>query len=44
MERAIGDAVSRQTDAGIGLLLSIDCPDLAMGPHIKFRDATTPSF
>ena len=23
-----------------GLLLQIDCPDLAMGRHIRFRDAT----
>src|SRR6266849_9427431 len=27
-----------------GLLLSIDCPDLAMGRHIKFRDADDAEF
>jgi len=27
-----------------GLLLSVDCPDLAMGRHIKFRDAPDEEF
>ncbi len=27
-----------------GLLLQIDCPDLAMGRHIRFRDATDEEF
>ena len=27
-----------------GLLLQVDCPDLAMGRHIRFRDADTATF
>jgi 5-methyltetrahydropteroyltriglutamate--homocysteine methyltransferase len=27
-----------------GLLLQVDCPDLAMGRHIRFRDADTETF
>jgi 5-methyltetrahydropteroyltriglutamate--homocysteine methyltransferase len=30
--------------AGSGLLLSIDCPDLGMGRHIRFRDADDAEF
>ncbi len=30
------------TDAG--LILQVDCPDLAMGRHIRFRDADTATF
>ncbi|MCY3945980.1 MAG: cobalamin-independent methionine synthase II family protein [Anaerolineaceae bacterium] len=29
---------------GAGLLLQVDCPDLAMGRHIRFRDADTATF
>lgn len=29
---------------GAGLILQVDCPDLAMGRHIRFRDADTPTF
>src|SRR5271154_6789889 len=29
-----------ETIVNSGLLLSVDCPDLAMGRHIKFRDAS----
>jgi 5-methyltetrahydropteroyltriglutamate--homocysteine methyltransferase len=27
-----------------GLILQVDCPDLAMGRHIRFRDADLPTF
>lgn len=27
-----------------GLILQVDCPDLAMGRHIRFRDDDTPTF
>jgi 5-methyltetrahydropteroyltriglutamate--homocysteine methyltransferase len=29
---------------GAGLILQVDCPDLAMGRHIRFRDADTATF
>jgi 5-methyltetrahydropteroyltriglutamate--homocysteine methyltransferase len=29
---------------GAGLLLQVDCPDLAMGRHIRFRDADLATF
>ena len=29
---------------GAGLLLQVDCPDLAMGRHIRFRDEDTATF
>jgi 5-methyltetrahydropteroyltriglutamate--homocysteine methyltransferase len=33
-----------ETIVNSGLLLSVDCPDLAMGRHIKFRDADDAEF
>ena len=30
--------------ANAGLLLQVDCPDLAMGRHVRFRDATDEEF
>jgi 5-methyltetrahydropteroyltriglutamate--homocysteine methyltransferase len=29
-----------ETIVGAGLLLQVDCPDLAMGRHVRFRDAS----
>ena len=36
--------VEYQTIVTSGLLLQVDCPDLAMGRHIKFRDADETEF
>ena len=36
--------VEYETIVAAGLLLQIDCPDLAMGRHIKFRDADEAEF
>lgn len=36
--------VEYETIVGSGLLLQVDCPDLAMGRHIKFRDADDDEF
>lgn len=33
-----------ETIVGAGLLLQVDCPDLAMGRHIQFRDADEREF
>lgn len=36
--------VEYETIVGAGLLLQVDCPDLAMGRHIKFRDVDDDEF
>ena len=36
--------VEYEAIADAGLLLQIDCPDLAMGRHIQFADATLADF
>jgi 5-methyltetrahydropteroyltriglutamate--homocysteine methyltransferase len=36
--------VEYETIANSGLLLQVDCPDLAMGRHIKFRDEDDDTF
>ncbi len=36
--------VEYETIVNSGLLLQVDCPDLAMGRHIKFRDADEAEF
>jgi 5-methyltetrahydropteroyltriglutamate--homocysteine methyltransferase len=36
--------VEYETIVSAGLLLQVDCPDLAMGRHIKFRDADDETF
>ncbi len=43
---ALAEAMRPEYEAIVksGLLLSIDCPDLAMGRHIKFRDADDQEF
>lgn len=43
---ALADAMKVEYDAivGSGLMLQIDCPDLAMGRHIKFRDVDDATF
>ena len=43
---ALADAMKTEYEAiaASGLLLQIDCPDLAMGRHIKYRDETTEQF
>ena len=43
---ALADAMRTEyeTIVAAGLLLQIDAPDLAMGRHIKFRDADEPTF
>ena len=43
---ALADAMRAEYEAIVesGLLLSIDCPDLAMGRHIKFRDVDDDEF
>ena len=33
-----------ETIAGAGLVLQLDCPDLAMGRHVKFRDLSEDAF
>jgi 5-methyltetrahydropteroyltriglutamate--homocysteine methyltransferase len=33
-----------ETIVGAGLLLQVDCPDLAMGRHVRFRDASEDEF
>jgi 5-methyltetrahydropteroyltriglutamate--homocysteine methyltransferase len=43
---AIADAMRHEyeTIAGAGLILQIDCPDLAMGRHIQFADLSLADF
>jgi len=43
---ALADAMRAEYEAisGAGLLLQVDCPDLAMGRHVRFRDATETEF
>jgi 5-methyltetrahydropteroyltriglutamate--homocysteine methyltransferase len=43
---ALADAMRPEYGAIVsaGLILQVDCPDLAMGRHIKFRDATDADF
>jgi len=43
---AIADAMRQEYEAvaGAGLVLQIDCPDLAMGKHIKYHDADLKTF
>ena len=43
---AIADAMRREyeTIAGAGLILQIDCPDLAMGRHIQYADLSVAEF
>jgi len=43
---ALADAMKSEYDAivGAGFLLQIDCPDLAMGRHIAFRDEDDEQF
>ena len=43
---AIADAMryEYETVAGAGLVLQIDCPDLAMGRHIQYADLSLPEF
>jgi 5-methyltetrahydropteroyltriglutamate--homocysteine methyltransferase len=43
---ALADAMSAEYEAivGAGLLLQVDCPDLAMGRHVRFRDASEDEF
>ncbi|MFN8484309.1 MAG: cobalamin-independent methionine synthase II family protein [Anaerolineae bacterium] len=44
--QALAEAMKSEyeTIVGAGLLLQVDCPDLAMGRHIKFRDASDDEF
>jgi 5-methyltetrahydropteroyltriglutamate--homocysteine methyltransferase len=43
---AIADAMRHEYEAvvGAGLVLQVDCPDLAMGRHIQFADLGLPEF
>lgn len=43
---ALADAMRAEyeTIVGSGLLLQVDCPDLAFGRHVRFRDADEPEF
>ena len=43
---AIADAMKHEyeTVAGAGLVLQVDCPDLAMGRHIQFADLSVEEF
>ena len=43
---ALANAMKSEYEAIVnaGLILQIDCPDLAMGRHIKFRDASDEEF
>src|SRR5712691_6472960 len=43
---ALADAMRAEYEAiaGAGLLLQVDCPDLAMGRHVRFRDASDDEF
>ena len=43
---ALAEAMRAEYEAivGAGLLLQVDCPDLAMGRHVRFRDATDDEF
>ena len=43
---ALADAMRAEyeTIAGSGLLLQLDCPDLAMGRHMRFKDADEDEF
>jgi 5-methyltetrahydropteroyltriglutamate--homocysteine methyltransferase len=43
---AIADAMRHEYEAiaGAGLVLQIDCPDLAMGRHIQYADLKLPEF
>jgi 5-methyltetrahydropteroyltriglutamate--homocysteine methyltransferase len=43
---ALADAMRAEYEAivGAGLLLQVDCPDLAMGRHVRFRDASDEEF
>ncbi len=43
---ALAEAMKEEYDAivGAGLLLQLDCPDLAMGRHVAFRDASDAEF
>merc|ERR1719499_1169026 len=43
---ALGKAMQREYDAiyASGLTLQVDCPDLAMGRHTKFKDKTLAEF
>lgn len=43
---ALGKAMKREYDAihASGLLLQVDCPDLAMGRHTQFKDASLDDF
>jgi 5-methyltetrahydropteroyltriglutamate--homocysteine methyltransferase len=43
---ALAEAMKEEYEAIVeaGLLLQIDCPDLAMGRHIKYRDASDEEF
>jgi 5-methyltetrahydropteroyltriglutamate--homocysteine methyltransferase len=44
--QAVADAMRPEYEAIVssGLMLSIDCPDLGMGRHIRFRDADDDEF
>lgn len=44
--QALAEAMKPEYEAIVraGLVLQVDCPDLAMGRHIKFRDATDEDF
>lgn len=44
--RAIGDALKQEYEiiAGQGVLLQVDCPDLAMGRHTRFKHLTDDAF
>jgi 5-methyltetrahydropteroyltriglutamate--homocysteine methyltransferase len=43
---ALADVMQVEYEAitGAGLILQVDCPDLAMGRHIRFRDADLATF
>merc|ERR1719316_294849 len=43
---ALGKAMKREYDAiyAAGFTLQVDCPDLAMGRHTKFKDQTLEEF
>jgi 5-methyltetrahydropteroyltriglutamate--homocysteine methyltransferase len=43
---ALAEAMRAEYEAIVaaGLLLQVDCPDLAMGRHVRFRDATDDEF
>jgi 5-methyltetrahydropteroyltriglutamate--homocysteine methyltransferase len=43
---ALATAMRAEYEAivGAGLLLQVDCPDLAMGRHVRFRDASDDEF